>query len=230
VLCAAYAALALLGPSTAVAQRERYLYAGVVDEHMWVGVSVAAGRASVFLCGDADTVAVDTHWFKGAAAVDGRWWRFDAGGWTVWTRSWREGTLGALVRPDQPVTWWWAPRAHGGAGLYRAVTEHGVAGAILLDRDGDGELELQGALKLAASGNFMQVIPIGPVLPTYGTVVVYVPSAVLDDGDQSGGQAGGGDADGGGDDAAAEADAGSPAGELGGLIEISVYELDPTTL
>ena len=61
------------------------------------------------------------------------------------------------------------------AGLYRAVDQYGVAGAIVTDLDHDGVYELQGALK-NLSGHFEQIVPIASVEPKDGALEVAVPA------------------------------------------------------
>ena len=152
-------------------------FSGVVNQQIRVGAAFAKDRLALFFCGDASTVATHTRWITGEAQLDGKWRLFERDDWKVYVRfnAAQDRLEGWLAGPV--ASWWipWvAPLAVDGRGLYRAVNEHGVLGAIVTDLNRDGVLELQGAIK--SGSRFRQIVPLASVEPKSGDLEVSAPT------------------------------------------------------
>jgi hypothetical protein len=159
----------------AAAQEPALLFAGVVDSQpIRVAAAYQNGKLALFFCGDADNVATHTQWFR--APLSGQ--TIEKNGWKVRLYyATQDALAGWLQLPGAArAVHWVARRAAGDVGLYRADDEHGVSGAIVTDLDGDGTLELQGAVRFPGPGGFAQIVPVGTLAPQEGALEVSVPS------------------------------------------------------
>lgn len=174
-----FVALCLFAASSRASAQEAapaLLFAGVVDNQpIRVAAAYENGKLALFFCGDGSTVSTHTQWF-----------RAPLGGQTLEKNGWRarlyyaghDALAGWVQLPGAArASRWVAMRAAGDIGLYRAEDEHGVSGAIVTDLDGDGTLELQGAVRFPGTGGFAQIVPVGTLDPQEGALEVSVPSA-----------------------------------------------------
>jgi hypothetical protein len=175
-----FVAALLFAPSSGAAAQDAapaVLFSGVASNpQIRVGAAFANDRLALFFCGDAASVATQTKWLSFASALDDNWRYLPRDGWELYVH-FHAGLdrLEGWVRPaaSRRFFWFTAEVAPEGLGLYRAVNEYGVLGAIVTDLDKDGVLELQGALKVR--NNFEQIVPAALVEPKAGELIVSTP-------------------------------------------------------
>lgn len=137
----------------------RQVFVGQASDRTFdVGLVAEDGRATLFACGDEQTVATHTQWFSGEVLLDNQVHVLTSGDWTAWVLGNANWVIGIVEREDGSRSWFYANRASDEVeGVYRLAKDGHVVGAIIT-LDEDGELALRGALK-SPVGVFSQISP-----------------------------------------------------------------------
>jgi hypothetical protein len=129
-----------------------------------VGIVVEGERIAVFVCGGPSTVTTHTRWFRGALAAGAREVQLTKDGWSV--RLWRDRDqlVGLLDGGDgAPLLFTAHDAAAPYLGLYSVRVDGATVGVVVSDDDGDGRLEVQGAVQEASSSGVTSVAQVTPV-------------------------------------------------------------------
>lgn len=155
----------VIASDDALTASRRVFVGGMRATDARVGIVVEEGRIAVFVCGGPTTVGTHTRWFRGTLPAGAREVRLTASDWSVGL--WREGDhlAGALDRGDgYPLAFSVREVASPYLGLYTTRIENATVGVIVSDDDGDGRLEVQGAVQaIQASSGLTFAAQVTPV-------------------------------------------------------------------